>query len=80
MGWIVKTLVLCFIVGFALSVLRIDPASILTDSWHTIQDIAGLLIEAGRWALPYILIGAVIVVPLSVLGAVLRWSRSRPRT
>ncbi|SMH59500.1 hypothetical protein [Azospirillum agricola] len=79
MGWIVRTLVLCFIVGFILSVLRIDPASILTDSWETVRDIAELALDAGRWALPYILIGAVIVVPLSVLGALLRWSRSRHR-
>lgn len=79
MGWIVRTLVLCFVVGVILSVLRIDPASILTNSWETMRDIVDLLLDAGRWALPYILIGAVIVVPLSVIGAVLRWSRSRPR-
>lgn len=79
MGWIVKTLVLCFIVGFALSVLRIDPASILTNSWETVREIAELFLDAGRWALPYILIGAVVVVPLSVAAAVLRWTRSRPR-
>ncbi|MCG5240427.1 DUF6460 domain-containing protein [Azospirillum doebereinerae] len=80
MGWIVKTLVLCFVVGFILSVLRIDPASILTNSWETIKDIVDLMLDAGHWALPYILVGAVIVVPLSVIGALLRWSRSRPRS
>lgn len=79
MGWIVRTLVLCFVVGVILSVLRIDPASILTNSWETMRDIVDLVLDAGRWALPYILIGAVIVVPLSVIGALLRWSRSRPR-
>ncbi|CAO3352881.1 hypothetical protein ABNQ39_05720 [Azospirillum sp. A26] len=78
MGWIIRTLVLCFIVGFVLSFLRIDPASILTNSWQTVQDIAALVIEAGSWALPYILIGAVVVVPLSVIGLVMRWNRSRP--
>ncbi|NUB00864.1 hypothetical protein GBZ48_16405 [Azospirillum melinis] len=78
MGWIIRTLVLCFIVGFVLSFLRIDPASILTNSWQTVQDIAALVIEAGSWALPYILIGAVVVVPLSLIGLVMRWNRSRP--
>ncbi|CAO3418814.1 DUF6460 domain-containing protein [Azospirillum doebereinerae] len=80
MGWIVKTLVLCFVVGVILSVLRIDPTNILTNSWETIKDIANLAFDAGHWALPYILVGAVIVVPLSVIGALLRWSRSRPRS
>lgn len=78
MGWIIRTLVLCFIVGLVLSFLRIDPASILTNSWQTVQDIAALVIEAGSWALPYILIGAVVVVPLSLIGLVMRWNRSRP--
>lgn len=78
MGWIIRTLVLCFIVGFVLSFLHIDPASILTNSWQTVQDIAVVAIEAGRWALPYILIGAVVVVPLSLIGLVMRWNRSRP--
>ncbi|MBP2314534.1 DUF6460 domain-containing protein [Azospirillum soli] len=77
MGWIVKTLLLCFLVGLALSVLDIDPASIITNTWATIRDIADLAVGVIRWALPYILIGAVIVVPLSVLGLLLRWSRSR---
>ncbi|PWC62532.1 hypothetical protein TSH7_04265 [Azospirillum sp. TSH7] len=77
-GWIIRTLVLCFVVGFVLSFLHINPASILTNSWQTVQDIAALMIDAGRWALPYILIGAVIVVPLSVIGLVLRWNRTRP--
>lgn len=77
-GWIIRTLVLCFVVGFVLSFLNINPANILTNSWQTVQDIAALLVGAGSWALPYILIGAVVVVPLSVLGLILRWNRSRP--
>ena len=77
MGWIVKTLLLCFLVGLMLSVLDINPASILTNTWATIRDIADLAVGVVRWALPYILVGAVIVVPLSVLGLLLRWSRTR---
>lgn len=78
-GWIVRTLLLCFVVGLVLSFLDINPANILTNSWATVRDIAELIRSVFRWALPYILIGAVIVVPLSILGAVLRWSRTRHR-
>lgn len=77
MGWIVKTLLLCFLVGLMLSVLDINPASIITNTWATVRDIADLAVGVIRWALPYILVGAVIVVPLSVLGLLLRWSRTR---
>ncbi|WP_448205130.1 DUF6460 domain-containing protein [Azospirillum sp. sgz302134] len=79
MGWIVRTLLLCFLVGLVLSFLDINPASILTNTWATIRNIAELGSELFHWALPYILIGAVIVVPLSVLAAVLRWTRMRHR-
>ncbi|MDQ2102612.1 DUF6460 domain-containing protein [Azospirillum isscasi] len=79
MGWVVRTVVLCFVVGLVLSFLDIDPASILTNSWGTIRDIARLSADLFYWALPYILIGAVIVVPLSVLAAVMRWTRTRHR-
>ncbi|ALJ35309.1 hypothetical protein D9623_08655 [Azospirillum brasilense] len=78
-GWVVRTLLLCFVVGLVLSFLDINPASILTNSWATIQDIARLAADMFHWALPYILIGAVIVVPLSVIGAVMRWTRTRHR-
>lgn len=78
-GWVVRTLLLCFVVGLVLSFLDIDPASILTNSWSTIQEIARLGADLFHWALPYILIGAVIVVPLSVLAAVMRWTRTRHR-
>ncbi|MBP2298322.1 hypothetical protein [Azospirillum picis] len=79
-GWIIRTLFLCFVVGLALSFLHIDPASILTDSWQTVQNIVSLLVDAGSWALPYILIGAVVVVPLSVIALILNWRRSGPRS
>ncbi|OYD85346.1 hypothetical protein CHT98_04670 [Azospirillum brasilense] len=78
-GWVVKTLLLCFVVGLVLSFLNINPANILTNSWDTVQDIARLAADLFHWALPYILIGAVIVVPLSVIGAVMRWTRTRHR-
>lgn len=79
MGWVVRTLLLCFVVGLVLSFLDINPASILTNSWGTIQEIARLAADLFYWALPYILIGAVIVVPLSIVAAVMRWTRTRHR-
>ncbi|HYG91549.1 MAG TPA: hypothetical protein VD978_35445 [Azospirillum sp.] len=76
MSWIVKVVLLCFVVGFALSVFDIDPASIITNTWATMREIAQLAVGVVRWALPYILVGAVIVVPLALLGLLLRWTRA----
>ncbi|AWK87026.1 hypothetical protein [Azospirillum thermophilum] len=77
--WVVQTLILCFLVGVLLSVFQIDPASIFRDTWATVGEVADLALSLGRWALPYVLIGAVIVVPIMVIAGILRWTRSRPR-
>ena len=77
MGWIVKTLVLCFVVGFLISFFEINPATIFTSTWETVQEVIDLTVGIGGWALPYILIGAVVVVPLSLIGLALRWMRAR---
>ena len=77
MGWIVKVLVLSFVVGFALSVFDIDPASIVTNTWATVRDVGELVADVVRWALPYILVGAVVVVPIAAVSLLLRWTRAR---
>lgn len=77
MGWIVKIILLSFVVGVLLSVFDINPASIVTNTWTTVREIGSLVAGAVEWALPYILLGAVIVVPLALVSLVLRWSRAR---
>lgn len=79
MGWIVKVIVLCFVVGFALSVFDIDPAAIVTNTWATVRDVGELVAGVVRWALPYILVGAVVVVPIAAVSLLLRWRRTRRR-
>ena len=77
MGWIVKIIALCFVVGFALSVFDIDPAAILTNTWATIRDVFDLAAGVVRWAVPYILVGAVVVLPVAAVSILLRWTRAR---
>jgi len=77
LGWLVKVVLLCLVVGLFLSFFEIDPAAILTNTWATVLSVGDLVVGVVRWAVPYILVGAVVVVPLALLGVVLRWSRSR---
>ncbi|HYD65224.1 DUF6460 domain-containing protein [Azospirillum sp.] len=77
MDWIVKVVIASFLVGFALSAFDINPARILTDTWSTLGDVVEFFMGIVRWALPYILTGAIIVVPVAALGALARWTRSR---
>lgn len=76
---IVKIVLACFVVGYAITVFDIDPARILTDTWQTVVEIAQLGGGVIEWALPYILIGAVVVLPIAAVAALLRWTRGRGR-
>jgi hypothetical protein len=68
LGRIIGVLVLCWLVGLFLAHLGIAARGILTDTWHTILSVGRLVGDAVVWALPYTLLGAVVVVPLVILG------------
>ena len=71
-GRAIGVLVLCLLVGLLLTHLGIAARGILTDTWHTILSVGRLIGEMLQWALPYTLLGAVVVVPLLVIGLVVK--------
>jgi hypothetical protein len=75
MGTIVRLILLCLVVGLLLAFFDITPHSILTDTARTIREVWDLIGAFVRWALPYILLGAVIVVPIALLSFLLRRAR-----
>jgi Na+/H+-dicarboxylate symporter len=71
-GRVIGVLVLCLLVGLLLTHLGIAARGILTDTWHTILSVGRLVGEMVQWALPYTLLGAVVVVPLLLIGFVVK--------
>jgi hypothetical protein len=76
-GRVIGLIVLCFLAGLLLSRLGITARGILTDTWATSLSVFVLLADWMHWALPYILLGAVIVVPLYLLNSLQRFTRKR---
>ena len=74
---IVGLVLLCLVVGLILATLRITPRSLFLDTWATIRHIVDLFVGAVSWAIPYILLGAVVVVPVMLLSWLLKGSRRR---
>ena len=74
-GRAIGLIVLCFLVGLLLSRLGITARGIITDTWATILSVFTLLGDLVSWAVPYVLLGAVIVVPLVVLSLLHRYMR-----
>jgi Family of unknown function (DUF6460) len=71
-GRAIGLLVLCLLVGLLLTHLGIAARGILTDTWRTISSVGRLVGDAAMWALPYMLLGAVVVVPILLIGFVLK--------
>jgi hypothetical protein len=69
-GRAIGVLVLCLLVGLFLTHLGISARGILTDTWRTILSVGQLMGDLIMWAVPYTLLGAVIVVPLLLIGLV----------
>jgi hypothetical protein len=74
---VIKLLVLSLIVGLILAGLNIDPKNVL----YSLRDGAIRLFEMGvdafGWAFTYILIGAVVVIPVWLVLYLLRFMRGR---
>ena len=52
--------------------LGIAARGILTDTWNTILSVGRLVGDVITWAVPYTLLGAVVVVPLLIVGLVVK--------
>lgn len=74
-AWVIKILLICFVVGLVLAFFGIDAVEfwkgivqIVRDGWDRIAEIG---IKIGS----YILLGAAIVLPVLAVIALFRWLR-----
>jgi len=74
---IIKLLVACFIVGFALTFFSVDPRDVLTWMVNTGRELAQWSVSVFGNAISYILLGAVIVIPIWLVFYLLRAARGR---
>jgi hypothetical protein len=74
-GQLIAILVLCLLVGLLLTHLGIAAHGIMTDTWRTILAVFHLVAGLVLWAVPYTLLGAVVVVPLVLILLIARRGR-----
>jgi hypothetical protein len=65
------------IIGLALSALSISPESMLGAIGGTVESIFLVVVDAVEWAVPFVLIGAIVVVPIWLVLSALRFIRRR---
>lgn len=67
MQTLLKLLALSFVVGLIIAVAGIDPVDLWRDLGGTIREIWSLLSDTAQWAVRYVILGAIIVVPIWIV-------------
>lgn len=69
---VIKVVVWSLVIGMLLAAFDIEPKDLLESLGGTVQNIFGLVAGFVEWTVPYILLGAVVVVPLWLIRQVYR--------
>ena len=64
---LLKLALLSFIVGIALFIMGIDPVDLWSNFGDTIRDIWGIFVDALNWGYKYVILGAIIVLPIWII-------------
>lgn len=61
---IIKIVIFSLLVGLALAFFDISPRSLVENLGETVVDIYEVVLSFLKWSLKYVLLGAVVVVPI----------------
>jgi hypothetical protein len=74
---LLRLFILSLIIGLVLSAFDIRPESLLGAVGGTVESIFNVVTDTVEWAVPFILIGAVVVIPIWLILSVIRIARRR---
>lgn len=76
---VIRLAIWSLIVGFALAFFGIEPKNLVTALGSTVVEIYEIVLSFVQWSIKYILIGAVVVLPIWLVFFFLRMARNRKR-
>jgi Na+/H+-dicarboxylate symporter len=74
-GTVLRILLICLLVGLLMAFFGITPAHIIDDTIATAERAWGLVVHFVLWAVPYILLGGSVVLPIVAIVLILRFVR-----
>lgn len=77
MRFVIRILIWSLVVGLVLAWLGWTPAELIGWLWHQLGHLPAWVFGFADWAWPYVKQGAIIVVPLALIGLVLELRRRR---
>ena len=66
-GRAIGLFLLCLVMGLLLDAIGVSARGLLYDTWHTLSGMFRRIGEFFEWAVPYVALGAIIVVPLYIV-------------
>lgn len=74
---IIKLAFVCFIVGVLLAFFEVDPVSLMRNFPDAISSIFEVLLGWTRSAVPYIMLGAIVVIPIWLVLFLLKLAKRK---
>lgn len=74
---VIKLALACFLVGLVLHFFDIDPVRLMRNLPDTVYAVFDLLLGWTRNAVPYIMLGAIVVIPIWLIRVLLRAASRR---
>ena len=78
-GTILKLLILSFFVGWGLSLLDLTPLELMRGVFDRFDDLFDWVSRSFGTIVSYVLLGAVIVVPIWAVLLLIDWTKTRGR-
>jgi hypothetical protein len=77
---IVRLAIVSLLVGLALALFDISPRALVENLGSTVVEIYEVVLKAVRWSVKYILLGAVVVVPIWVVFYLVGLARRKKKS
>jgi hypothetical protein len=74
---LIKVMLASFVVGVLLAFFNIEPRELLENFGETIQSIFEIVARIVEWAVKYILLGGVVVVPIWLIFILIGKARGK---
>mgnify|MGYP003116788499 FL=1 len=74
---LLRLFILSLIIGLVLSAFDIRPESLLGAVGGTVESLFNVIADTVEWAVPFVLIGAVVVIPIWLILSAIRIARRR---
>lgn len=74
---IIKLAVISLILGLVLSFFNVHPRRLMAWMGESTKDVIGVVLSMFEWAFSYILVGAVVVIPIWLIVVLYRTVKNR---